>query len=142
MTWQYIAGFFDGEGNVNTSSSHGRSWTVRIVQSETEVLNRIAEFLKNNNIESHLYHSYKASQYKKAKKDLWCLQLSGESNVKDFLIGVLPFLIVKEPVAQDIIRFLKIYPTRNANARGFVSRRLNDIKQIPSKDRMVTRNAA
>ena len=141
MTWQYIAGFFDGEGNVNTSASRGRSWAVRIVQTETNVLNRIAKFLEEHNIESHLYHSYKASQYKKANKDLWCLQLTGESNVNQFLAGVLPFLIVKKPLAQDIIRFFKIYPNRCPNARGFITKRLN-AKQLPSENRMVSVSAA
>ncbi len=142
MTWQYVAGFFDGEGNINICPSRGRSWPARIVQSETRVLNTISEFLKGNGIESHLYHSYKAGQYKNAKKDLWCLQITGESNTRVFLQGILPFLIVKKLLVQDVLRFFKIYPIRNPNAHGFITRKLNGIKQISSKNRVVSVSVA
>lgn len=41
MTWEYIAGFFDGEGSI---CHNGKGYRVTIVQTNQEVLDDIVQF--------------------------------------------------------------------------------------------------
>lgn len=81
MDYSYIAGFFDGEGNINKFKSKGRTYyQLRMYQSGDKglkLLKEIKEFLGYGN----LY----VKKYKNPKwKDVWELTISNKSCVRDF----------------------------------------------------------
>lgn len=54
VNWDYIAGFFDGDGNVDCKpNSHGfRRWQLNFYQKRMPILYQIQEFLKSEGIEN------------------------------------------------------------------------------------------
>lgn len=127
MTWQYIAGFFDGEDSlscVRNKDSNNNCWRVRLHQSSLEVLERINSFLTTNEILCTIQrtackgHKQKHGPYR-ANSDMFALQISTRrKEIVPFLERILPYLIVKRILVQDLLRFLKIYPKLHRSTHG------------------------
>lgn len=111
MNWPYIAGFFDGEGTAMLCS---KSFRVAIPQTNKQVLQEIQRFLHGVGIRTSL-STYPMRSNKLAKKPIWVLNSSTRESVVLFLRATLPFLRVKKVVAQDILRYAKLYPKRGAH---------------------------
>lgn len=113
MTWGYIAGFFDGESTVAVAThSTGRKSGAYIAQSGPRgliVLTEIQEFLETQGIKSSVFQTGVASQHKRTMPS-YRLAVNGFVGVTNFLSQMLPYLRVKRTVAQDILRYNKMYP--------------------------------
>ena len=127
MTWQYIAGFFDGEGSlccVRGKTTNNNCWRARLHQSSSEVLNTISGFLDHQNIAHTIQRTACKGQKQKygpykANSDMFALQVSTKrSQVIPFLKSIYPHLIVKRVLVQDVLRFLKIYPKLHRSTHG------------------------
>ena len=92
----YIAGFFDGEGTLNTSSNR---WRISIPQTHFGVLNEIKEFVGFGNI-------YKTKKKKEHHKDAWVYVSSDRKEVLNFLLMIDPFLVVKKEFVNEQINIL------------------------------------
>lgn len=117
ITWEYIAGFFDGEGCVCTTNLKARPNTfctfVSIGQSGKEgyaVLTAIQAFLVPYGIKSYM----SAQRRQKHYREMWQLRMMARPSVMVFLSNVLPFVNVKRPAVQDTLRFHKMYPSVRA----------------------------
>ena len=86
MNWDYIAGFFDGEGNVHILKikSNQLAVVVRMYNKEVEVLNKIKEFIRFGNI------------YIKEKTGVSELTIAKKSDIKIFLENIRHKLITKK----------------------------------------------
>ena len=118
ITWSYVAGFFDGEGNI----SHGMgksSTSIGLVQKEVKVLHDIMGFLKINGIKAR----YNTNCQK--KRTYGRIIISAREPATKFLQAIYPFLIVKKLKAQDVLRFFKLYPL----AQGFGAGRKKVIRE-------------
>ena len=110
MTWEYLAGFFDGEGWIGIPSQAETlhiSPRVIITQSKLRgkiLFEEIKSFLSVANIKSTV---------RCAREDMWNLNISGRNNVILFIERLMPYLHIKKLEAQDIGRFLKLFPNRN-----------------------------
>lgn len=109
MTWQYIAGFFDGEGSV--SGVDGR-YRISIPQTNKKVLCRIRKFSKVGTIIT-------PTKREEHWKDAWVYTIHKQENVAMFLEKMLPYLIVKEVRARlalrssrEVVRRIKIRKKR------------------------------
>lgn len=120
MSWEYIAGFFDGEGNVSYFGEKAFS-TINISQSRDRgfrVLSLIKEFLETQGIKAQVY-SYDAIKFYGQRgvdgnyASVHRLHVIGREAVVSFMEGVLPFLHVKQIEVQDCLRYQKIYPSLN-----------------------------
>lgn len=108
MSWQYIAGFFDGEGNVSIPLGVS-SLNVGIVQAGDtglELLERIVSFLEEQGIRSRIDRSRKLEPN---RKKVYKLYLSAK-NAERFLRRVLPYIHIKKVVSQDVLRYRTLYP--------------------------------
>lgn len=94
MTYEYIAGFFDGEGCVSISKTHQTSFNLRIgiAQKRRKILEEIIDFFGYGKIGPVGRHRA-PFLYFDSKKAL------------NFLEGVLPFLRVKNLSANLGIQF-------------------------------------
>lgn len=97
MTWEYLAGFLDGDGTIKCYPQ-GANKTVRpritFGQKERLVLDEIQTFLGTRLAITH-------------SRNCHYLQICGTYNVHRILLEVLPFLIVKKQDATDALALLE-----------------------------------
>jgi len=98
MNWNYIAGFFDGEGTINPCENN--RYKVGITQANKKVLEEIQLFTKIGHI-----HSIK--KRKSHWKNAWIYYISKQEDVYKFLNTISPRLIVKRKEILKIIPKLK-----------------------------------
>ena len=98
MNWDYIAGFFDGEGSIhkNDQCSTHNSYMIALTQNTVDVLKEIEKFLIKNNVKCW------TSNYKK-KSRVYHLYISGYINVKRFLENIKNKIIVKENKVLNVL---------------------------------------
>ena len=97
MDWNYIAGFFDGEGSISFKVK-GKTpfYVVCIANTNREILEEIQKFLREKGINSHLY-SRPSAQY---------IYISKQSDMLKFLRRIKPFIFIKLPKAKELIFYL------------------------------------
>ncbi len=98
MTWEYIAGFFDGEGTISRNTSGFR---ISMPQTNQEVLEKIRHFSGLGNI-------CKVTKRKSHWKDSWTYYITKQKNVLIFLKGISPHLVLKKDLADNTIPELKL----------------------------------
>ena len=111
ITWEYLAGFFDGEGTIyfNPKLKKGVHTFVGVYQAEHQasVLYLIRKFLKENNIESKIYirkEKRKGQNYRGVS-----LEIGHKIEVLNFLKKIEPYLIVKRNKCAKIIKEIEEY---------------------------------
>lgn len=119
MSYEYIAGFFDGEGSVVLYQ--GRP-VVTIVQARRNnlVLRRILGFLESDGVSCGLYHVKPRAECFKLMRMSTLKINSVDSNIK-FLKSVLPFLYVKRTKTMSVLDHAA---SRTYNTRAFIEERL------------------
>jgi len=93
MNWPYIAGFFDGEGNLHLNFVKNKQYlqlVCRIYNTEVFVLEEIKAFIGSGNI----YH----------KKGVYELVIAKKSDVSSFLENIFPHLLLKRFVVDYILK--------------------------------------
>jgi hypothetical protein len=109
VNWGYVAGFFDGEGNIN--ERHG---TISIYQNDLHSLNAINQFCISKGIRRPYWLVKESGFRRDGAKRCNVLQYGSKKDILIFLNGVLPYLIVKRQKAEDVRRFLTLYPALTA----------------------------
>jgi len=94
MTWQYVAGFFDGEGSLVWHPG-GKSFQVKLTQYEPSVLREIQKFLLSYRIKSGL-----GTRGTESPKDLF---ISNIYCIKEFIEYVADYCIVKEELLMETL---------------------------------------
>ncbi len=111
MSWQWIAGFFEGEGYVGWQKSKkdgsvsGQGPRILIGQVKKEPLEAIREFLLEEGFLNpilYLRTATKGTPYK--RKDIWVLSLNRRDDAKRFLATLLPYVFQKREAAEMVIR--------------------------------------
>jgi len=99
MNWSYVAGFFDGEGNLhrlrNASTIH-----LRIDNTSKEVLLEIRKFLRCGTISNR-------GRQKAHHKDRYRLTVSDHTEIARILERMMPYLIVKRRNATKMLGYIK-----------------------------------
>jgi hypothetical protein len=99
MTWEYIAGFFDGEGSI---SHNGNGYRITIPQTNQEVLNDIMRF-------SGVGFVVKITKRRAHWKDSWVYYISRQKDVYFFIKHIAEFLKVKKNAAETVMSILEGY---------------------------------
>jgi intein/homing endonuclease len=130
LSWEYIAGFFDGEGSVGIYQNRARrgfgSPVVALVQSGDrgkKLLTEISEFLSSRGVKSYLGRTRKV-KVKDTHTTCHVLRVCNRPGVTLFLRGVFPYLRIKKIEAQDVLRFLSIF----GSIKGWYFRELNQLR--------------
>ena len=104
MDWQYIAGFFDGEGSV---VYNGKGFRVTITQTNFKVLDEIKQFTKVGMI-------FEVTKRKAHWKDSWVYLIAKQQDVYLFLMNILKFSVVKkELIKKSLPQIKKIINQQN-----------------------------
>ena len=97
MTWEYIAGFFDGEGSI---TYNGKGYRISIAQTNKEVFDKMLRSIGCGMI-------FEVKKRREHWKQSWVYYIAKQEDVLYFLVTCLPFLIVKKTLAQKTIRVLR-----------------------------------
>jgi intein-encoded DNA endonuclease-like protein len=93
MTWEYIAGFFDGEGSL---VHNGKGYRITISQTNYEVLDKIKSY-------AGIGYIFQNKKRKAHWKESWVYYIAKQEDVYYFIKNISPFLIVKRDLATQII---------------------------------------
>lgn len=110
MNWAYVARFFDGEGSVSPQGLRTTCLTIIVTQAGDtgkEVLEEMRDFMASEGIGSKL--APRVEHYPN-RKPVYRLCTSGPRAAL-MLKKMFPYLRVKKVIAQDVIRFRKMYPS-------------------------------
>lgn len=117
MDWNYIAGFFDGEGNITIHKPNERGATKYVAisvaqkESKADVIYIMKEFLEKEGIETHLY-------LQKTQGEKWenmvALRIANKKNGEKFLKKIIGKLYVKKSEAEKALEFYTTFK-RNIN---------------------------
>lgn len=139
ITWEYLAGFFDGEGTarIPLGSSSSLSPTWQVVQGGgrgQKLLAEIAEFLTQNGVTKYTLYSRRQNYPEagiKSRLEMWTLGIYKRNDVLMVCRRLFPFLHIKKVEVQDIIRYCSLFPALNTgpawrmlNREGAAKRRL------------------
>lgn len=123
MDWNYIAGFFDGEG---TLVGRRRGFRIGITQTNRKVLEEIKKF-------SGIGHVCSITKRKKHWKDSWLYFIAKQSDVYRFLKRAEPRLIVKKELAGKAIKVLRAYLKEEKRKKLALRARIKKAKDLRSK---------
>lgn len=100
MNWSYVAGFFDGEGCISSSFSKSRLPRVgiTITQKDPHILELISNFLGFGQV----------GLDKKSWGDCGILRITGASDQRKFLQGILPYVIGKKSQVDLALRLIDL----------------------------------
>lgn len=115
MNWAYIAGFFDGEGNVSIPLGHS-SIILNITQAGKrgkETLEEIVDFLKIYGVIAKIRPRNKIVNRQQCYM-LWVRPTTACL----FLRFVLPYLRVKRTISQDVLRAKVLFPSLTTSTQG------------------------
>jgi intein/homing endonuclease len=114
MNWNYIAGFFDGEGNIvaklrkqQTKKKAYHVVRIAFTQNNKQVLDQIKTFLEKKGIKHIQFYLRKFSEKYENQSDNWYMYLGGYVNCKIFLEKIRDKVIVKREECLKALAFLK-----------------------------------
>ncbi|MBI3120209.1 MAG: LAGLIDADG family homing endonuclease [Candidatus Kerfeldbacteria bacterium] len=108
MNWEYIAGFFDGEGSILRSP---KGFRITIPQTNLDVLREIHQFTGVGNVIA-------VTKRQAHWKDSWVYYIAKQKDILFFLRHVQPYVIVKrENTLRAIPSLAKIVQKQNTRIR-------------------------
>ncbi len=134
MNWDYIAGFFDGEGNLHITPLKKNDVTiayqlkVRLYSSDDKVLSEIKKFINYGKI------------YLKTSSDVYELNIVKKKNVFEFLTRISKKIIIKKNQTNFVLQNYSFKRENNLyfdvdKFRSFIKR-----KNVIRKHRTIYRN--
>lgn len=114
LSWEYVAGFCDGEGYIGFRAypkrkDGSRNYNPRLVITNTNlrVLSLIKEFLGCGNIYRHKGCHSRKNRTPANWKLCWIYQVTGKQNLLPILQGLQPYLVIKVEQADELIEYMK-----------------------------------
>jgi len=109
QAWPYVAGILDGEGSlsIHKTSNQGGSYRLQIVIYGTCV--KLMKWLLGNFGGTFYSRENNPSGWgKTSHRRIYKWNLSGRANKERFLLGVLPYLIIKKEQAEVALEFIRL----------------------------------
>lgn len=119
--WPYLAGLVDGEGcltitrqrNVNGNRDevpYHYKTTINIAMTSERIMKWLV-----SEVGGVYYHRHSDSP---KWKDAYCWHPSGHNNVERFLLGILPYLVIKHEQARLLLEFVRLpYKSKQPKVR-------------------------
>lgn len=123
ITWEWLSGFYDGEGCLMMSKSTSKGYIryapqIDLVNTNHVVMQAIVDFLQQHNISVYVNYSKAHAKFhrdaNRQHKQRMYIRIARMANVKLFLQYIEPHLILKKLNAQLLLEFV------NTRATGYV----------------------
>src|SRR3989344_2928486 len=99
MTWDYVAGFVDGEGSI---VKRRKTYNIYVSQTNKEVLERICKFTGRGYV-------YPLTKRKDHWKNAWLYSAGRNKDTHYILSHIADKLIVKRELASQVLREIKVW---------------------------------
>lgn len=130
MTWEYIAGFFDGEGCVRLYQGKQGQARPYVQMSQAVpregVLLEIQKFLKSHGIETYFRRDKSTNP---GWNDCCSLKISTREGCAEFLRNVLPHMHAKKDEAEEVLSNLDKNPSRRGGLNRLLVKK-RDVKEM------------
>ena len=123
MTWEYIAGFIDGEGTIVRRK---RVFNLYISQTNFEVLDEIKKFVGSGSI-------YSIDKRKPHWKEAWLYNAGGGRGTYYILLHVVDHLIVKRAWAREVLKSLEVRFRELAGVASLKQERIRKAKLLRAR---------
>ena len=123
ITWEWLAGFYDGEGCLSLSKSESKGYIryspqIDLVNTNHVAMQAIVDFLKSHNISVYVNYSKSHAKFhrdnSRQHKQRMNIRIARMANVKLFLSHIAPHLILKQANAVLLLEFV------DSRATGYV----------------------
>ena len=123
ITWEWLAGFYDGEGCLSLSKSESKGYIryspqIDLVNTNLVVMQAIVDFMQANGISVYVnYSKHHGTFHRDANrqhKQRMNMRIARMANVKRFLQFIEPHLIIKKANAHLLLEFV------DSRATGYV----------------------
>ena len=123
MTWEYIAGFIDGEGSI---TKRKRSYNIYISQANRKVLEKIRDFIGRGYV-------YPLTKRKAHWKNAWLYSAGSAENTHYLLSHIVDKLTVKKERALRGLDELTVRITEIENGKKIKRERIRKAKILRKK---------
>lgn len=146
ITWEWLAGFYDGEGCLSLSKSENKGYIryspqIDLVNTNLVVMQAIVDFMQANGISVYVnYSKHHGTFHRDANrqhKQRMNMRIARMANVKRFLQFIEPHLIIKKANAHLLLEFV------DSRATGYVKTSDRDhvtyseLKQLTIKGKVI-----
>lgn len=113
MDWNYIAGFFDGEGSLVYNKKRFR---ISITQTNRNVLDTIKTF-------TNFGYVIKIQKRKNHWKNSWMFYIAKQEDIRTFLLKIISHLIVKRALVKRVLKQLELTLIRRKEKQYKIEKR-------------------
>ena len=107
----YLAGIVDTEGAIGIRDNHGEAFNAYVmINSTNESLIKWIASLFDGKVSKHEYLVETCRD-----NHLWALY--GKQNIENFILAILPYLVIKKEVANIVLQFVRLKNTWNKEER-------------------------
>lgn len=118
LSWEYVAGIFDGEGSTGVYSNEGYPAPVATISNTCHKLCLILRrFLHHNNIHSRIRLVKSTRSKITSRKKCYQVIIQNHQHVQRFLELVLPYLVIKKKKARETIKAIKSKKWRSRHSK-------------------------
>jgi len=109
MDWQYLAGFFDGEGNIYLQQGKSKGIQVTLHNTDYQILKEIRDFLHERGIKASLTKDKGKHRNGYSRKELWKLLITNQWDARKFFKNIMPMARVKREKISESLIFMKTF---------------------------------
>ena len=120
MSWEYLAGLFDGEGCIVVAGP-GIEWRIAQNDRGRQALVDVQSFLQARGYSVAFLPNY--YQYKGQQKVMYVVRVAKKADVQQICHHLLPYLRVRQLAALDAWRWLTLYPAMSNKQASLCRRR-------------------
>ena len=128
--WPYVAGIFDGEGSISIHkpTDPTASYKCQIVIYNTSI--ELMKWLLGNFGGTFYSRENNPSGWTKTySRPIHRWQISGRKNKENFLLGILPYLVIKKEQTKIGLEFLRLGGTQQPEIRKQLELKMKSLNQ-------------
>ena len=133
--WPYVAGIVDGEGSFSIYfNEHSQTHNARITIGNTSI--SLIKYLLHN-FGGTFYSFQPEKMHGFNRRVMYSWRLSGSKNKENFILGILPHLVIKKEQAKTFLEFLRVprcgrwslkeQVSQNRETRDFLMKKLSSL---------------
>jgi hypothetical protein len=127
--WSYLAGLFDGEGCISicerkdAKGDNAFIFCIQITNTNTDLMKWLVSHFGG------VYYSQDGKSRKANWKPSYRWRVKGRKNEEEFLLGVLPYLVVKREQALLALEFVRLFQVKDTTRRLEIATKMRELNR-------------